>query len=539
MFYDSSWLGPSAIGTPAATGAAADALACPHHVRRALAYLRQHYAENVTLADLAAASGASERTLSRNFARFIGVSPHAFLRRLRLAAVRDELSRGDDAISRIAARHGFIHFGRFAITYRECFGEPPSATRRKARRERHGLIAGGRRGTSELPCLAVAACCPDDGGRETRLFAENLGEQLAASLGGASFLSVRLVPAGRDRFAADTASVHWKSSRPAGYLLTARVMPEDDLIRVVTRLVANDDGRQLWAETFDGSRKAVLAFQGRIVGTVAEAARSAIMHVEMQAAGSRPPDALDDHGLVLRALPLALLPDHAGRALEMLQRVMELYPGNGIAVALAAWCHAQSVAPWNDHADRDRTRALALAERAGVLDPNDPLVLTARAAVMTVAKDFAAAETLVQRALAHDPGCAWAWERRGWLKAVTRHSEAAIADFQQALRLVGPESDGASSLFGIGAAYWCHRDYDAAITWVDRASARRPAAPDILAQLAGCHIRLGDPLRGRAILDSMRRLRPGVTAKHIAESFWYDKPCPSVANVLAEAGLPH
>jgi adenylate cyclase len=283
----------------------------------------------------------------------------------------------------------------------------------------------------------------------------------------------------------------------------------------------------------------MLAFQAMIVSTVVQATRSAVIHAEIQAGGNRPPEALGDRGLVLRALPLALIPDHAGRALEMLQRVMELYPDNGLAHALAAWCHAQSVTPWNDHADRDRTRALALAERAGVLDPNDPLVLTAQAAVMTLAKDFAAADMLVQSALARDPGCAWAWERRGWLKAATRHSEAAIADFQQALRLVGPESDGASSLFGIGTAYWCHQDYDAAMTWVDRAAARRPDAPDILAQLAGCHIRLGNPMRGRAILDSMRRLRPNVTARHIAQSFWYDKPCPSVANVLTEAGLPH
>ena len=521
---DAPWPGPPAIGTPVTTGAAADGLACPHHVRRALAYLRHHYTENVTLADLAAASGVSERTLSRNFARFIGVTPHAFLRRMRLTAVRDELSRGDDAISRVAARNGFIHFGRFAIAYRECFGETPSATRRKARWERQCLITGGRRGPTELPCLAVAACCPDDGGREMRLFADTLGEQLAASLGGASFLTVRLVPAGRDHLAADTARIQGMSFRPSGYLLTARVMPEDDLIRVVTRVAATDDGRQLWAEIFDGSRKAMLAFQGRIVGTVAEAARSAVMHAEIQAASFRPPDAPGDRGLVLRALPLALLPDHAGRALAMLQPVIDLYPDNGVAVALAAWCHAQSVVPWNDHADRDRTRALALAERAGVLDPDDPLVLTARAAVMTMARDFAAAEMLVQRALAYDPACAWAWERRGWLKAASRHSEAAIADIQQALRLAGPESDGASSLFGIGAAYWCHRDYDAAMPWVDRAAARRPNAPDILAQLAGCHIRLGDPIRGRAILESMRRLRPGVTAKHIAESFWYDKP---------------
>src|SRR4051794_6771196 len=80
--------------------------ACPRHVRRALAYLRQHVAESVTLTDLAAATGVSERTLRRNFSRFIGLSPLAYLRRLRLTAVRDDLLRGEGAVSRIATRHG-------------------------------------------------------------------------------------------------------------------------------------------------------------------------------------------------------------------------------------------------------------------------------------------------------------------------------------------------------------------------------------------------------------------------------------------------
>jgi hypothetical protein len=109
---------------------------------------------------------------------------------------------------------------------------------------------------------------------------------------------------------------------------------------------------------------------------------------------------------------------------------------------------------------------------------------------------------------------------------VGEQSETAIADFEQAPRLVGRESDGASSLFGIGTAHWCHREYDASMTWVERAAVRRPNAPGLLAQLAGCHIRLGNPMRGRAILDEMMHVRPEVTAGHISGSFWFDKPCP-------------
>lgn len=510
-------------------GMAAIASACPRHVRRALAYLRQHFTEKVRLADLSAAAGVSERTLRRNFPRFVGCAPLAYLRQLRLTEVRNELSRGEDAISHVAARHGFTHFGRFAIAYRGCFGETPSATSRRTRRDSQEFITGRDRRAASEPSLIIAASGASGCGREMNLFADNLGEQFAASLSGVPFLAVRLAPARCDLTVTDR--------RISRYVLTARAIPDAGLIRVVTRLVATDDGRHLWAETFNGTLDNMHSFQTRIIATVLEATRSAIMTAEIQTAQKRPAEALSDRDFVLRALPLALSPDQSGHAFETLYRAMELYPDNGLAAALAAWCHAQMVTPWNEHADRDRTRALTLAERAGVLDPTDPLVLTARAAVMTMAQDFDTAETLVQRALARNPRCYWAWERRGWLKALTKHSETAIADFEQALRLVGPESDGASSLFGIGTAHWCHREYDAAMIWVDRAAARRPNAPGILAQLAGCHIRLGDGVRGRAILATMMRLRPEVTAGHISGAFWFDKPCPSVAGVLSQVGL--
>ena len=511
------------------SGMADTVSACPRHVRRALAYLRQHFSEKVTLADLTAAAGVSERTLRRNFPRFVGCAPLAYLQRLRLAAARNELARGDDAISHVAARHGFTHFGRFAIAYRECFGETPSTTRRRTRRDANDLITSRDRRTASETSLIVAASCADDCGRDMHLFAGHLGEQFAASLSGVAFLTVRLAPAKRDLTVVD--------GRLARYVLTAHAIPDAGHIRVVIRLVATDDGRHLWGETFDGTLDNVLAFQTRIVAIVLDAARSAIMTAEIRTVRNRPAEAPGDRDLVLRALPLVLSPDPSGHALETLYRAMELYPDNGLAVGLAAWCHAQLVTPWNQHADRDRARALTLAERAGVLDPIDPLVLTARAAVMTMAQDFGTADMLIQRALARDPRCYWAWERRGWLKALTKHSETAIADFQQALRLVGPESDGASSLFGIGTAHWCHREYDAAMTWVGRAAARRPNAPGILAQLAGCHIRLGDGVRARAILATMMRLRPEVTAGDIAGAFWFDKPCPSVADVLSQVGL--
>ena len=111
----------------------------PQHVKRALVYMRSNVAEKITLPGLAATCAAPERTLLKQFKRFVGLSPLAYLRRLRLNLARSELSQADceTAISEIAISCGFTHLGRFATEYRRAFGESPSATRQRVRGQRH------------------------------------------------------------------------------------------------------------------------------------------------------------------------------------------------------------------------------------------------------------------------------------------------------------------------------------------------------------------------------------------------------------------
>src|ERR1051326_3941569 len=78
----------------------------PQHIRRAISYLRQQISDKITMVDLTAASGVSERTLRRNFIRFVGLPPLAYLQRLRLTSVREALLWADEPVSRVAARHG-------------------------------------------------------------------------------------------------------------------------------------------------------------------------------------------------------------------------------------------------------------------------------------------------------------------------------------------------------------------------------------------------------------------------------------------------
>ncbi|WDD93009.1 AraC family transcriptional regulator [Burkholderia sp. FERM BP-3421] len=117
-------------GHASAAAAALRADPAPAFVRRAQDYVDAHSAQPLQLADVARAAGVPERTLRDGFLRFRGVSPMQYLRQIRLDKARERLRGAPPGlrIADIALDCGFTHLGRFALAYRERFGELPSGT---------------------------------------------------------------------------------------------------------------------------------------------------------------------------------------------------------------------------------------------------------------------------------------------------------------------------------------------------------------------------------------------------------------------------
>jgi len=85
----------------------------------------------VSLADLCAAAGVSQRTLYNAFMVMCGDSPIAYFKKRRLTDARLALlePRPNRRLVKIAALEaGLTHLGRFSAEYRELFGESPAMT---------------------------------------------------------------------------------------------------------------------------------------------------------------------------------------------------------------------------------------------------------------------------------------------------------------------------------------------------------------------------------------------------------------------------
>ncbi|MCV7421275.1 helix-turn-helix transcriptional regulator [Mycobacterium yunnanensis] len=105
----------------------------PALLRRAMAFIEEHAAHDVGIGDVASAVYVTPRALQYMFRRHLDSTPMAYLRRVRLEHVHRELVDGDRStitVTAAAARWGFAHTGRFAVLYRETYGQSPHVTLR-------------------------------------------------------------------------------------------------------------------------------------------------------------------------------------------------------------------------------------------------------------------------------------------------------------------------------------------------------------------------------------------------------------------------
>jgi len=103
-------------------------------VRLAEDHVLARHDARIRVADLCIAADVSERTLESAFKATTGLSPMAYLTRLRLHRVRAALLAAEPGSTRVSAEAinwGFWHFGDFARAYKQCFAEPPSQTMRR------------------------------------------------------------------------------------------------------------------------------------------------------------------------------------------------------------------------------------------------------------------------------------------------------------------------------------------------------------------------------------------------------------------------
>jgi AraC family transcriptional regulator len=102
-------------------------------LRRVLAYVEEHLAEGITVADLANVACLSVFHFTRAFAAAMGVPPHRYVSRRRLESAKAMIATGRASLSEIAHDCRFSSQSSFTRAFRRATGMTPAEYRRTLR----------------------------------------------------------------------------------------------------------------------------------------------------------------------------------------------------------------------------------------------------------------------------------------------------------------------------------------------------------------------------------------------------------------------
>jgi AraC-like DNA-binding protein len=95
----------------------------------AIQFLSEHYAESIANEDVAAACGLSVRAFERQFRAEYDVSPHQYIRELRVRMSCGALVFSRKTLAEVAGEFGFADQSHFTKEFRRIIGETPRAYR--------------------------------------------------------------------------------------------------------------------------------------------------------------------------------------------------------------------------------------------------------------------------------------------------------------------------------------------------------------------------------------------------------------------------
>ena len=117
-------------------GHAIDSWRCaigPRRLRLVLDYIEQNLADDLSMSDLGAVVEMSPCRFARVFKEAVGLPPHQFVLRRRIARARGMLEAGSTPLSELAASLGFESQSHFTAVFHKLVGTTPKAYREQKR----------------------------------------------------------------------------------------------------------------------------------------------------------------------------------------------------------------------------------------------------------------------------------------------------------------------------------------------------------------------------------------------------------------------
>jgi TolB-like protein len=369
---------------------------------------------------------------------------------------------------------------------------------------------------------------------EQEYFADGLAEDLITDL---SKVAGLLVIARNSSFTYKGSAVDIRSvARELGvrYVIEGSVRRAAARIRINAQLIDAADNSHLWADRFDRDLADIFALQDEVVGRIIDALADALPSASRIT--SRRATSLVAYDLFVRGRVLVTQSVEGNRtARPHLERSIEIDPGFAEAHAWLAMSHHFAWAYWGEATERHPVLALAAAQRAVSLDPEDAVAHAILADVLIFAGRAEEGEAELATALRINPNHADAWTFLGQLRAFEGKAVEGIDHVRKALRL-NPYPPG-WYYWLLGLAQYAAGRYENAVDTLRHESTRGMGSQRILAASLA---QLGRVEEAKAEVVQFLASHPHFSMQHWADTqpFRHEADRQHFIDGYVKAGLP-
>lgn len=299
------------------------------------------------------------------------------------------------------------------------------------------------------------------------------------------------------------------------YVVEGSVRLTGRKLRVTAQLIDAASGAHIWANKYDGDLEELFNIQDEIVGQISVAVAQSVEGHEFRALRSRPADwgayeiAVEAYQMGSDAFNRS---DQAlrERALARANQALALDPDNAMGL-LAKLLPLWQTLFFATAKDRQATlrEALAALERLERLDATNAKVYTYRGLLQHESGQTAEGILSLRKAHQVNPNDVGALGGLGVLEMIAGLSESAVDHFLQARRLSPLDPWGWSPTTGLANAYIGLKDYPQALYFAQLGASQAPHVVTPQLALASAHVGLGQLSEARAAMARALEIGPG------------------------------
>ncbi len=395
----------------------------------------------------------------------------------------------------------------------------------------------------DKPSIAVLPFQNMSGDPEQEYFADGMVEDLTTALSRSKSL---FVIARNSSFTYKGKAVDIKQvGRELGvrYVLEGSVRKSGNRVRITGQLIDAATGNHLWADRFDSQLEEIFDLQDRVTASVVGAISPKLEQAEIERSRRKPTGSLQAYDYYLRALACNYQYTRESNieALKFTQIANEFDPEFAASYALGAGSlQARKSFGWSVDTAQEIKEARRLAGRALELGKDDPWVLAVAGQTLSfLVGQIEEGAVLLSRAISLDPNLAVAHTWNGWTQVYLGDVEAAIDQFQVALRLSPVDPRIFLTQTGMAFAHFLAGRYEDASSWATIAIRRQPNFLGARRIMMACHAMAGRVKEAQQECELALRMDPTMRISQIKDRIpLRPKDIAKFADAYRIAGMP-